>query len=271
MKRISKIGIGLAALAAVALFGAHAWARHHGGPHMFKTLVTAHIDEALEAAKATPPQKDAIHAAVDHVFAALKEGHQDRAAEMEQALSLFQADKLDPKAVAAHRAGREAEMKKVGDAIVQAAYDAHDTLTAEQRRAVADYVRANRPDKNRFGGVKERFINKMVEERTNAALDAISATPAQRTLVAAARDRVLSAMKDTHADHGAQMEKLLALFTADKVDSAQVEALRAEHLAKMHKVGDAVVGALSDVHDALSASQRKALVDFVRTNHPHHG
>jgi len=271
MKRISKIVIGLAVLGAVALFGTAAWARHRGGPQMFHHMVTAHIDEALEAAKATQPQKDAIHAAVEHVFATLKDGHQDRATEMEEALSLFQAEKLDPNAVAAHRTKREAEMKKVGDAIVQAAFDAHDTLTAEQRRAVADYVRANHPDKGHFGGVKERFINKMVEERTNAALDAISATPQQRATVAAARDRVLSVMKDNHADHGAQLEKLLALFTADKVDSAQVDALRAEHLAKIHKVGDAIVQAVSDVHDALSASQRKALVDFVRTNHPHHG
>jgi hypothetical protein len=48
--------------------------------------------------------------------------------------------------------------------------------------------------------------------------------------------------------------------------------LQAERQAKMQKVGDAVVQALTDIHDALDAGQRKQVADFVRSHHSgHHG
>jgi Spy/CpxP family protein refolding chaperone len=269
MRRIYKIGLALVALAAVVVAGARAYAQRHG---FFQAAISAHIDEALDAAKATPQQRAAIEAARDHVFAAFKDGHQNRAGELEEALSLFQADKLDEKAIVAHRDRREAEVKKIGDAIVQAVFDAHEALTAPQRKAVVDYVRAqHQSHQSKRGGFQEHFIQRMVDSRVEAALDEIKATPQQRATVERAKNNVLAVLKESHQDHGADFERMLNLFAADKLDASQLEAVRADGQARMRKIADTVVQALTDVHDALSAQQRKVLTDWVRAHHPHHG
>ena len=58
-----------------------------------KARVTAHIDEALDAAKARPDQRQAIAAARDRALATLEDQHRDRRAEMERAIALFEAEK----------------------------------------------------------------------------------------------------------------------------------------------------------------------------------
>jgi periplasmic protein CpxP/Spy len=269
MKRIWKVALA-ALLVALTLAGARVYAQQHGH---WKSRINARLDGALDAAKATPAQRQAILAARDHVFAAFEEGHAARAGEMEEALRLFQADPLDPKALAEHRARKEAEGKKVGDAIVQAIYDAHDALTPAQRRTVVEYVKTEKTSHGAgHGGRPEEFMRRMVDARIEEALDEIKATPAQRQTVAAARDRVLGAVQEGRPDRGADLERVLALFAADRIDGQAVAALRAEHEARMHAVTDAVVQAITQVHQVLSAQQRQALVDFVRAHHRgHHG
>lgn len=267
-RRFFKVGLVLAVLAGVVFAAAKAIA--HGRRGMMRAMVSAHIDQALDAAKASPAQKAAVNAAADHVFAAFQDGRKDHAAELEQALKLFEADKLDAAAIAQHRGRHEAEAKKIGDAVVQAVFDAHAALTAPQRKAVVEYVRAHKPaghDK----GLKKAFIKHMVEGRIADALDAINATPAQRSTVDAAKDRVIAAFEATHQGRDADLERVLALFAADRIDPKQVDALRAEHQDKMRKIADVVVQAVSDVHASLDAGQRKALAALVRAHKGHHG
>jgi hypothetical protein len=64
---------------------------------------------------------------------------------MEEALTLFEADVVDAGRVATFRAQREAEHRQMADAITQAVTEVHDVLTPGQRKAVADWIRANRP------------------------------------------------------------------------------------------------------------------------------
>jgi hypothetical protein len=47
-----------------------------------------------------------------------------------------------------------------------------------------------------------------------------------------------------------------------------VAALQAQHQQKAQQIGDAIVQAIYDVHDALNPQQRRALVDYVRAHHP---
>src|SRR5262245_23634828 len=95
-RRILKLGAIALALAGVLLATRAAWARHGRGFHrgMFRGMVGAHVDEALDAARATPAQRDAIHAARDHVFATMEESHRGR--DFEKVLKLFEAERLDP-------------------------------------------------------------------------------------------------------------------------------------------------------------------------------
>jgi Spy/CpxP family protein refolding chaperone len=137
---LAVVGVGL--LGAVAAF-AHGGG--HGRPAMMKRVVSAMIDEALEPAKVTADQRARIYAVRDRVFASMQAHRQGRGAHLDEALALFESDTIDPGRVAAFRAQREAEHRQMADEISQAITEVHDVLTPAQRRAVADWVRANRP------------------------------------------------------------------------------------------------------------------------------
>ena len=141
------LGVG-AVVAAGLVTGAVAVA--HGGGEgfrqgMMKRMATAMIDEALDAAQPTPEQRAKIYAARDRAFAAVEAQQQTRAAHMGEALALFEADVVDAGRLAVFRAQREAEHRQVADAVTQAITEVHDVLTPAQRKAVADWIRANRP------------------------------------------------------------------------------------------------------------------------------
>jgi len=102
-------------------------------------------------------------------------------------------------------------------------------------------------------------------------LDDIHATADQRAKVQAAVTRAFTTVTANMGNHGADLDRALALFTADHVDAAQVAALQSEHQARMQQMGDAIVQALTDVHDVLDASQRKQVADHIRAHHQSHG
>ena len=148
-----RVILGSLAVVAVGLVTGVAAFAQGGGPGfrhgMMKRMASAMIDEALEPAQVTPEQRAKIYAARDRAFAAVEAQHQSRRAHMADALALFEADVIDPGQVAAFRAQRETEHRQVADAITQAITDAHDVLTPVQRKAVADWIRAQA---SRHGG-----------------------------------------------------------------------------------------------------------------------
>ncbi|MDB4969924.1 MAG: hypothetical protein JWN44_5613 [Myxococcales bacterium] len=273
MKRRSKIAIGLAGalLAALAAGGAAlASGRMHEG--FAKQRVTRHIDAALDAVAANAAQRDAVHAARDHVFATFEETHRGQRAEIDQALTLWQADRLDTVKLGELRAQHQAAAKKTGDAVVQAITDAHDALTAAQRTKLADYLRAHRPpvDAKSVDGMKP-FFKHMVNERVDDMLDQVSARADQRDKVHAAVERAFTAIAAGVGDHAAHFDEAIALFSADRIDPAKVQALEGQRQARMQQMGDAVMSALTDVHDTLDAGQRKTVADLIRKHHGRHG
>ncbi|HET7341458.1 MAG TPA: periplasmic heavy metal sensor, partial [Methylomirabilota bacterium] len=98
-----------------------------GGGHapMMRRMAFAMIDDALAAANVTPEQRTAIYASRDRVFAAMDAQRQDHRAQMDQALTLFEGDTLDPAQVAAFRAQRESAHQQMADAISQAFVEVH--------------------------------------------------------------------------------------------------------------------------------------------------
>jgi Spy/CpxP family protein refolding chaperone len=133
------LGVGL-----VTAVGAFAYAGPGARHGMMKRVATAMIDEALEPANVTPDQRTQIYAVRDRVFATLEARHQGRRAHLDEALSLFEADTVDPGRLTAFRAQREAEHRQVADTITQAITEVHDVLTPVQRKAVADWIRVHR-------------------------------------------------------------------------------------------------------------------------------
>lgn len=147
MTRRMLIGIGTV-LGATLLVGGGALAWGHAGraAHhaIMKRVAVAMVDDALDAAQATPEQRAAIHAARDRVFAAVEQHQRSRGARMQEVLALFEADTLDPARVAALRQSAETDHRAIGDAVSQAVVEAHQTLTPAQRKLLADYVRKHR-------------------------------------------------------------------------------------------------------------------------------
>jgi Spy/CpxP family protein refolding chaperone len=265
MKRSWKIAIAVAGLVVIGLVaGGAALASGHFHEGFVKRRVTRHIDAALDAVGADAAQRDAVHAARDHVFATLDESHQSQKADIAGVLTLWESDRLDAAQIAALRARHQATAKKTGDAVVQALSDAHDALTAAQRQKLADFLRAHKPPK--MDGAKP-FFRHMVDERVDDMLDEIHARSDQRDKVHAAVARVFGAVAGEMGSHEADFDQAIAVFTADKIDAAKVAALQATRQARMEKIGDAIVQSISEIHDALDAGQRKQVADFVRSHH----
>ncbi len=274
MKRSWKIGIALAGVLVLALAAggaAMASGRMHDGGFV-KRRITRHIDAALDAVGANAAQRDAVHAARDHVFTTIAENHGADKGDLDAALTLWQSDRLDPNALAALRTRQQAAAKKTSDASVQALSDAHDALTSAQRAKLADFLRSHKPPRGQMSadGAKP-FVKHMVSERVDDMLDQIHATADQRSKITTAVESAFTALSGSFDDHGAHFDDAIAVFTADKIDAAKLATLQSQRQAQMQKVGDTLVQTLTEVHDTLDAGQRKQVADFIRSHHgrPH--
>jgi hypothetical protein len=186
---------------------------------------------------------------------------------MQKVMSLFEADKIDVAQVKALRDQHDATARADAEAIHAAIAEAHDVLRPDQRKAVADYLRAHKPDQPPRAVAD--WFKKRVFSHVNDALDQVKANEQQRTAVANAIEQVWTAFQSEHEAMPAHMEQALKVFESDKIDPKQVQALRAEQQARHQKISDAIVQAFHDVHDALTSAQRKQLVAWVRANHAH--
>jgi Spy/CpxP family protein refolding chaperone len=125
------------------------------------------------------------------------------------------------------------------------------------------------------GPGRRAFVKRMLAERLDGALDAAQATPAQRAAIHAAGERAFGAIESGAAlrhgpGHGADFERGLAMFTADRFDPAELTAGRQERMARMRGAADAFFGALHETHAALTAPQRQAFVAHIRSHAPAH-
>jgi Spy/CpxP family protein refolding chaperone len=268
--RVSRIVAVVAAAVAGILGIAHiARAQGPGGGHgwFMQARIDAHIDDALDAIKATPEQRRAINAAKDHLIDVFHEQHQSHP--FKQAAAILSADKLDQAKIAELRAAHEANAKKIGDAVVQTFYDLHDALTATQRQALITYVRNELPAA-KTGGWREKFMRNLVDNRLDDALAKINANAEQRNKIHAVKERVIAAIHDMHKDRQAHINEILDIFAAPKIDASRVQALRTQHEAQAKRIGDVVVGAVTEVHGTLTPVQRKAALDLARAHHAAH-
>ena len=115
-------------------------------------------------------------------------------------------------------------------------------------------------------GVMKRFVSATIDD----ALDQAKVTPAQRTAIYAARDRVFAAVEQQWQSRGTRMEEVLRLFEADQVDPAQVAALRQAKEEEHRRLADTIEQAIVEAHDTLTPAQRKVVADYVRAHHRRH-
>jgi Spy/CpxP family protein refolding chaperone len=190
----------ISALVLVAVAGAAALAHEGGKMHhgFFRHHINMRIEGALDAAKATPQQRATIEKARDRVFAAIEGSHAGKQEHMQKVMSLFEADKIDPAQVKALRDQHDATARADGDAILAAIQEAHDTLQPQQRKAVAEYLRAHKPE------APPRAVGEWFKHRAfshvNDALDQVKASQEQRVAVENAIEQVWNPF---HAEHEA--------------------------------------------------------------------
>jgi Spy/CpxP family protein refolding chaperone len=119
------------------------------------------------------------------------------------------------------------------------------------------------------GGMGHPIARRVAAAIVDDAMDAIKATPQQRTVANAARDRVLAAFQQHQQGRATRAQDVIALFEADQIDPARVAAVRRSVEDEHRKIGDAISQALADVHAVLTPDQRKQLAEYVRQHRSH--
>jgi Spy/CpxP family protein refolding chaperone len=62
----------------------------------------------------------------------------------------------------------------------------------------------------------------------------------------------------------AHREQMLALFEADQIDPAQLQAMHDQMEQHREAIRQAVVQAVVEIHDTLTPAQRKIVADYAR-------
>ncbi|XXF76684.1 periplasmic heavy metal sensor [Myxococcaceae bacterium GXIMD 01537] len=128
--------LGVVLLSGFAGRGHHGWGRHD--PARIKQFVTWKVDDRLEDLDATDAQKKAIHSIKDRLLddgqRLMQEQQGARAAVVEQ----LRTDKPDAKALHAMVDARIDALRAFAHQATDAALEAHQVLTPEQRKVLAD-------------------------------------------------------------------------------------------------------------------------------------
>ena len=77
-------------------------------------------------------------------------------------------------------------------------------------------------------------------------------------------------MEEHRKGRRAHIEEALALFEAEPVDPARLQAFRERAAGDHERVREAISQAIMEAHDVLTPTQRKAVADYVRSHHGRH-
>jgi len=118
------------------------------------------------------------------------------------------------------------------------------------------------------GPMHGAMVRRMISNRLDEILDRASVTAEQRLKIHAARDRVFAAFDAQGPDFRARRDRMLALFEADSLSTAQLDALHQQEEQQRQRVRAAFDQAIVEIHDTLTPAQRKLVAEYVRTHGP---
>jgi Spy/CpxP family protein refolding chaperone len=138
VKKTLPLGL-LALVAVVALTGWKGGCGRpdHRDPAAVAAFVTDRLDDLLDDVDATPAQRTQLQAIKDRVLASAQKLHGTRQATHQTLLGEWNAEKVDRAKVHALIDQRAEEMKAMAHEAADAAIEAHDVLTPEQRAKLA--------------------------------------------------------------------------------------------------------------------------------------
>ncbi len=102
-------------------------------------------------------------------------------------------------------------------------------------------------------------ITFFVQHRIGHALSRVDATQEQRDKINAIAKAAIGDVLAMHKDQAARREKALAIFKADTIDRAELEAMRAERLSAGDAASKRIVQAVADAAEVLTPAQRRQL------------
>jgi protein CpxP len=139
MKTTLKQSLTFAAALALGLtaLGATGCRHHRPDPARMEKLVNGQVADALDDLKATPEQRQTITAATTRLLASGQALRGDHRATMKEALGLWEAPSFDRARALALVDARVDAMRAMAHQAVEAAAEAHATLTPEQRAQVS--------------------------------------------------------------------------------------------------------------------------------------
>ena len=222
-----------------------------------------HVDKALDAVKASAVQRDQVHAAIGEVMRTLDDTFGHGLPDVDEALTLFTRDRLDPQALASLQQRRDARHKKIADALVQAFYDVHDALTHDQRQQLVDFAHENAEGRH-MKSFKQTMLKGFVSAQLEDMLDQLDANETERKAVYAARDEILSAVGQLHDKKAASVAEVATIFRGDTIDKAAVAKFRADKEADLRALTQTIEHALAEVHAALTPAHRQQIVELIR-------
>ena len=98
-------------------------------------------------------------------------------------------------------------------------------------------------------------------------LDAVGASPEQKTKIDGILHAGLAPMSGMHAEMERTHAALHAIFAAPTIDRAALEQLRAAELARLDQNSRAMVAAIADAAEVLTPEQRTKLAAIIAERH----
>jgi protein CpxP len=104
-------------------------------------------------------------------------------------------------------------------------------------------------------------------KRLDRMLDMLKANDSQRSAIKAIAERTFTEMHSLHQQKGQIHEQIAAVFSADTVDRAAVETLRAQVATMMDQGSQTISKGLLDAAQVLTSEQRQTLIQFMKDHH----
>lgn len=114
-----------------------------------------------------------------------------------------------------------------------------------------------------LAGMSDEQIEKRVTKMVRHFAVEIDATDAQQDKIKEVALATVFEMKPLRAEYRAAGEALASLLTADQVDRAAIEEIRAERMAATDAVSQTLLTAMTDVSEILTVEQRQQLSERV--------
>jgi Spy/CpxP family protein refolding chaperone len=116
-----------------------------------------------------------------------------------------------------------------------------------------------------------KFIKHMVSARIEDMEDEIEATPQQRAVIEQSKSNVFAAIEARQAAKAqGERGKLIALLTADKLDTGALYTLANSKAQDIQDLAKVVVPEIQKVHDVLTPAQRQQLAAKAAEMQQHH-